>query len=109
MTLVWSRSTPALRWCGWLLRQFPQAGVHVGRIADALPEGRYELVVSALAVHHLPSGAKADLFSRVAQRLPQGGRFVLGDMVVPERPEDAVTPIEPGVDLPDRLEDQLDW
>ena len=35
--------------------------------------------------------------------------FVLADVVVPEHPEDVVTPIEAGYDLPDRLGDQLDW
>lgn len=88
---------------------FPEADVRVGRIQDPLPEGPYDLVVSALAVHHLPSEEKVDLFSRVAECLTEGGRFVLGDVVVPERPEDATTPIEPGVDLPDRLVDQLEW
>jgi hypothetical protein len=30
-------------------------------------------------------------------------------MVVPERAEEEVTPIDPGVDLRDRLADQLEW
>ena len=41
--------------------------------------------------------------------LEPGGRFVLADVVVPDDPADVVTPIEEGYDLPDRLEDQLDW
>jgi len=34
---------------------------------------------------------------------------VLGDVVVPERPEDAQIEIDWVVDLPDRAEDQLVW
>jgi tRNA (cmo5U34)-methyltransferase len=52
--------------------------------------------VSALAVHHLTAEAKADLFRRAAEALSPAGRFVLGDVVVPARPEDAVIPLEEG-------------
>jgi tRNA (cmo5U34)-methyltransferase len=81
----------------------------VSRLEDPLPPGRFDLVVSALAVHHLDGSGKADLFRRVAQVLAPGGRFVLGDVVVPERPEEAVIPLTPGFDLPDRVTDQLAW
>src|SRR5439155_1010207 len=43
----------------------PDAGLHVGRLEDSLPPGPFDLVVSALAVHHLDSAAKRDLFRRV--------------------------------------------
>jgi tRNA (cmo5U34)-methyltransferase len=66
----------------------------VGRLHDPLPEGSFDLVVSALAVHHLDGAGKADLFARVADRLRPGGRFVLGDVVVADDPADAVTPID---------------
>ena len=85
------------------------ADLRVGRLQDALPAGPFDAVVSALAVHHLTSAEKRDLFARVASVLRPGGLFVLADVVVPERPEDVVTPIEDGYDLPDRLDDQLDW
>jgi tRNA (cmo5U34)-methyltransferase len=81
----------------------------VGRLEDALPEGPFELVVSALAVHHLDRAGKRDLFGRIAEVLAPGGRFVLGDVVVPDRPEDAVVPLTPDFDLPDRADDQLAW
>lgn len=87
----------------------PGADVRVGRIEDALPPGPFDLVVSALAVHHLPSEQKAELFRRVAAVLGRGGRFVLADVVVPDDPEDARTPVERGVDLPDSVVDQLQW
>ena len=85
------------------------ADLRVQRLQDALPEGPFELVVSALAVHHLDSSEKRDLFERVRGALVAGGRFVLADVVVPERAEDAVTPTTPGFDKPDRLADVLAW
>jgi SAM-dependent methyltransferase len=78
------------------------------RLQDPLPDGPFELVFSALAVHHLDAAEKADLFRRVRAVLRPGGRFVLGDVVVPERPEDAVTPVTPGFDKPDAVPALLD-
>ncbi len=66
--------------------------LHVGRLEDPLPPGPFDLVVSALAVHHLPDEAKADLFRRIRA---VGDRFVLGDVVVPEDPADAVISLTP--------------
>lgn len=85
------------------------ADIRSGRLEDELPAGPYDLVVSALAVHHLGDRQKADLFRRVAVVLRPGGRFVMADVVVPEDPEDAVTPIDERVDLPSTVADQLDW
>ncbi|MGH2921098.1 MAG: class I SAM-dependent methyltransferase [Gaiellaceae bacterium] len=81
----------------------------VSRLEDELPTGPFDLVVSALAVHHLDALGKADLFRRIANVLSPGGRLVLGDVVVPERPEDAVTLLTPDFDLPDRVDDLLAW
>jgi tRNA (cmo5U34)-methyltransferase len=83
--------------------------LRVSRLEDPLPEGPFDLVVSCLAIHHLGAEGKRDLFRRIAGGLKPGGRFVLADVVVPEREEDAVTPTTPGFDKPDRLADQLDW
>jgi tRNA (cmo5U34)-methyltransferase len=80
-----------------------------GRLEDALPAGPFDLVISALAVHHLEGPAKADLFGRVAKVLATGGRFVLADLVVPENPLDAVSPLDAGYDKPSTLADQLAW
>jgi tRNA (cmo5U34)-methyltransferase len=85
------------------------AELRVGRLQDPLPAGPFDLLVSALAVHHLAPAEKRDLFARVVAVLRSGGLFVLADVVVPEHPEDVVTPIEAGYDLPDGLEDQLAW
>jgi len=88
---------------------FPAADLGVARLEDDLPAGPFELVVSCLAVHHLDGADKRDLFARVAAVLGPGGRFVLGDVVVPERPEDAVAPLTPGFDLPDSVPDLVRW
>ena len=87
----------------------PAADLRLSRLEDSLPEGPFDLVVSALAVHHLDSAGKRDLFQRVAQVLRPAGSFVLADLVVPEREQDAVTPVDWVMDLPDRLEDQVEW
>ena len=71
------------------------ADLRVSRLQDPLPEGNFDLVVSALALHHLDGAGKADLFARVAALLRPGGRFVLGDVVVPEDPADAWLPEQP--------------
>lgn len=83
--------------------------VIVGGIEQPLPPGQFDLVVSALAVHHLDRSGKADLFRRIAAVLAPGGRFVMGDVVVPERSQDAVTPISPEHDRPDRADDLMVW
>ncbi len=89
----------------------PDRGVElqVADLADPLPSGPFELVVSALAVHHLDGAGKADLFRRVAAVVGPPGRFVLGDVVVPEDPADAQTPISDDYDRPSSVADQLCW
>lgn len=83
--------------------------LHVASLQDPLPPGPFEMVVSALTIHHLPGEGKRDLFRRVATALRPAGLFVMGDVVVPDRPEDAVAPLSPDFDLPDRVDDQLQW
>jgi SAM-dependent methyltransferase len=58
----------------------------VAALTEPLPAGPFDLVVSALAVHHLVGPDKAALFTRVAAALRPGGRFVLGDVVIPTDP-----------------------
>ncbi len=89
--------------------RFPAADLRVQRLEDPLPEGSYDLVVSALAVHHLDAAGKADLFRRVRGRLRPGGRFVLADVVIPDDPSDMVTPVHPPHDKPSTVADQLRW
>jgi len=90
-------------------RVVPQVDLRLARLEDPLPDGPFDLVVSALAVHHLDGPDKQDLFCRVAGVLAPGGTFVLADVVVPEQEEDVVTPIDGVHDRPDRLDDQLAW
>ena len=87
----------------------PEAELTLARLEDPLPDGPFDLVVSALAVHHLDGPGKQDLFRRIAAVLEPGGTFVLADVVVPDREEDVVTPIDGVYDTPDRLDDQLGW
>ena len=89
--------------------RLPGAELTVARLEDPLPRGPFDLVVSCLAVHHLDGAGKRDLFRRIAEALADGGRLVLGDVIVPADPADAVTPCTPDFDLPDRLDDQLAW
>jgi tRNA (cmo5U34)-methyltransferase len=87
----------------------PDADLRMGRLEDPLPEGPFDLVVSALAIHHLDAAGKRDLFARVRDALAPNGVLVLADVVVPERGEDAVTPLTPGFDLPDPARNQVQW
>ncbi len=89
--------------------RLPEADLRVSRLEDPLPDGRFDLVFSVLAIHHLDGPGKADLFRRVAAGLAPGGRFVIGDVVVPDDPADATTPLSPGYDLPSRADEQLSW
>ena len=84
-------------------------GELVGDLGDPLPDGPFDLVISALAIHHLDGVGKARLFGRVRHALRDGGRFVMGDVVVPDDPADAVTPLTRGFDRPDRVEDLTEW
>ena len=81
----------------------------VGRLEDPLPTGPFDLVVSALAVHHLEGADKADLFQRINTELDPSGRFVLADVVEPVNPSYVVTAIDPEVDHPSKLDEQLAW
>jgi tRNA (cmo5U34)-methyltransferase len=90
-------------------REVVAGDLRLARLQDPLPDGPFDLVVSALAIHHLDSAEKQDLFRRIAEVLRPGGSFVLGDLVVPDSETDVVTQVDWDYDLPDRLDDQLDW
>jgi tRNA (cmo5U34)-methyltransferase len=89
--------------------RLPDADLRLQRLEDELPAGPFDLVVSALAVHHLDGAGKRELFSRVAGVLPPGGTFVLGDVVVPAAGREGPIYIDWVMDLPDSVEDQLAW
>ena len=89
--------------------RLPGADLRLQRLEDELPPGPFDLVVSALAVHHLDGGGKRDLFSRVARVLRSGGLFVLGDVVVPPAGQQGPIEIDWVMDKPDSVADQLAW
>ena len=78
----------------------PQATLQVQDVADELPGGPFDGVVSALAMHHLTNEGKSDLFARVAAQIGPGGRFVFGDVIIPDDPAKVVIPLDEGYDLP---------
>jgi tRNA (cmo5U34)-methyltransferase len=86
-----------------------QVEFRTGRLEDPLPGDSWDLIVTALSVHHLDSVGKRDLFRRCAERLREGGRLVVGDVVVPLSSVPRPTPIDPDVDFPDSAEAQLSW
>jgi tRNA threonylcarbamoyl adenosine modification protein (Sua5/YciO/YrdC/YwlC family) len=86
-----------------------RVSLQVRAIEQPLPEGPFDVVASALCVHHLEGESKRDLFGRVREVLAPGGRFVLGDVIVPVDPADAVTSLTEGFDHPSPLADQLAW
>jgi len=111
-------SLPEAGWVGidasepmlaWARERLPDADLRLQRLEDELPSGPFDLVVSALAVHHLDSVGKQRLFSRVARVLRPGGHFVLGDVVVPPAGQEGPIYIDWVMDLPDSVEDQLTW
>jgi tRNA threonylcarbamoyl adenosine modification protein (Sua5/YciO/YrdC/YwlC family) len=83
--------------------------LRVGRIESPLPDGPFDLVASALCVHHLDDAGKVSLFARVREVLAPGGLFVLGDVVVPVDPALATAPLTPGYDRPSPLAELVRW
>jgi tRNA (cmo5U34)-methyltransferase len=61
-------------------------GTVTADLADPLPAGRYDAVVSALAIHHLDDAGKRDLYRRVAATLAPGGVFVNAEQVAGPTP-----------------------
>jgi tRNA (cmo5U34)-methyltransferase len=81
----------------------------VADLSDPLPAGPFDLVVSALAIHHLDGAGKRALFAAVHDRLRAGGRFAMADVVVPDNAEDVVTPLTDDYDKPDRAAELIEW
>jgi L-threonylcarbamoyladenylate synthase len=86
-----------------------RVSLRVGRLEDELPAGPFDLVASALCIHHLDAVEKRDLFGRVRAILAPGGRFVIADVIEPVDPDDARIPLTPGFDKPSPLRLQLEW
>jgi tRNA (cmo5U34)-methyltransferase len=90
-------------------RRLPGATFLLRRLEDPLPDGPFDLVVSALAIHHLDDRSKANLFRRVASALVPGGRFAFLDVVIPAAPVSKPVPVESGIDRPSTTRDLLRW
>ena len=50
-----------------------QPQITVQSLIEALPEGPFDAIVSALAIHHLNDAEKQDLYSRILAALAPGG------------------------------------
>ena len=83
--------------------------LRVADLLDPLPDGPFDLVTSALAVHHLDGPGKAELFRRVAAVLAPTGRFVLADVVIPPEAAAARAPLSDGYDKPSTVAEQVRW
>lgn len=90
-------------------RQIPSATFVVSRLEDPLPDGPFDIVVSAFAVHHLDARQKMTLFQRISAVLTPGGRYAMLDVVVPEESVDSPIPLEEGVDTPSSVVEMLQW
>jgi tRNA (cmo5U34)-methyltransferase len=65
--------------------------VHVADMSGELPDGPFDAIISALAIHHLPDADKRRLFSRAHAALVPGGVFVNAEQVA--GPTEALTAI----------------
>lgn len=63
------------------------AAVHIQDMAEGLPTGPFDAVVSALAIHHLADADKRVLYGRVHDVLRPGGVFVNAEQVLGPTPE----------------------
>lgn len=55
--------------------------------SKSLPEGDFDLIVSALSIHHLEDECKQELFRRIYAKLPENGWFVNYDQFCADSPE----------------------
>jgi tRNA (cmo5U34)-methyltransferase len=85
-----------------------RAELRLGRFQDRLPEGPFQLIVSAFALHHVDEESTAELFPRVAERLSEGGRFVLADVIEPHTPVSDPTPLDRAHSVVSRTDELLD-
>lgn len=100
---------------------------------DQVPARRYDAVASGLAIHHLPSARKRELYREVLELLEPGGLFVNMDYVTAHGPLRGLfdeqmranalaheraqggnrgaeeVDLDDDHDLPDTLQDQLAW
>jgi len=68
------------------LRPFRERVELVAGDLEAFEDAPYEVVLSALAIHHLADSAKWRLFRRIYRNVPRGGYFGDADDHLPEDP-----------------------
>ena len=54
---------------------------------NGLPEGDFDVIISALSIHHLEDEDKVKLFSQIYDKLPDSGLFVNYDQFCADQPE----------------------
>ena len=65
----------------------PNCQFHVGSAEKlALPDGSFDLVVSTLAMHHIPEDVRATAVREIYRVLRPGGRLLIAEMQMPRRP-----------------------
>jgi tRNA (cmo5U34)-methyltransferase len=50
-------------------------------------EGQFDVVISALSIHHLSDADKIKLFNNIYKALPDGGRFINADQILGPTPD----------------------
>lgn len=65
-----------------LFRTVPSLSLKCGDMSKLVleDEGKYDVVYSSFAIHHLSDDAKSDLFKNIGKRLHAGGRFIYIDV-----------------------------
>lgn len=65
----------------------PNVSCEIADYSQGLPAGEFDLILSALSIHHLDDDGKTTLFSRIYDKLPAGGLFVNYDQFCAGTPE----------------------
>ena len=55
--------------------------------SNGLPDGDFDIIASALSIHHLEHEEKMKLFTKIYNKLPSGGLFVNYDQFCAGEPE----------------------
>lgn len=59
-----------------------QTKTYVQSLIDSLPVGKYDAIVSALAIHHLSDDEKKSLYARIYESLTPNGLFVNAEQIL---------------------------
>jgi tRNA (cmo5U34)-methyltransferase len=80
--------------------------VQLARMEDPLPDGPWDLVISVLSVHYLPTTAKENLFRRAREH---SRALVIGDIVKPPEGEAQESKLDPASEFPDSAAQIAEW